>query len=79
MEEYPDAKVILTVRDSESWVKSWNVMNNQILKSFTFRFLAKLPGTSFKLQKDIHNEMILGENGAFKGAKTDTERMKKFD
>ena len=30
-------------------------LNNQILKSFTFRFLAKIPYTSFKLQKDIHN------------------------
>ena len=58
MEKYPEAKVILTIRDSESWIKSWNVLNNKVLKSFTFRFLAKLPGTSFKLQKDIHNEMI---------------------
>ena len=24
MVAYPDAKVILTVRDSESWIKSWN-------------------------------------------------------
>ncbi len=79
MEAYPDAKVILTVRDDQSWVKSWNVLNNQVLKSFTFKFLARIPGTSFKLQKDIHNEMILGENGAFKGACTDEERMKKFN
>ena len=79
MEAYPDAKVILNLRDSESWIKSWNVLNNQILKSFTFRFLAKIPGTSFKLQKDIHNKMILGNDGAFQGAKTDIERMKKFD
>ena len=40
MEYYPNAKVILTVRDSNSWIKSWNVLNNQVLKSFTFRFLA---------------------------------------
>ena len=79
MKKYPDAKVILTVRDSESWIKSWNVLNNKVLKSFTFRFLAKLPGTSFKLQKDIHNEMILGPNGAFKGVKTDKEKMKMFE
>ena len=79
MKAYPDAKVILTKRDAKSWIKSWNVLNNQILKSFTFRFLAKLPKTSFKLQKDIHNKMILGEKGAFGGAKTDLERMKKFD
>ena len=79
MEYYPDAKVILTVRDAESWVKSWNVLNNQILKSFTFRFLAKIPRTSFKLQKDIHNKMILGIDGAFQGVKSDKERMKKFD
>jgi hypothetical protein len=79
MKAYPDAKVILTVRDAESWIKSWNVLNNQILKSFTFRFLAKIPYTSFKLQKDIHNKMILGHSGAFEGAKTDEDRMKKFD
>ena len=79
MEAYPEAKVILTVRDAESWIKSWNVLNNQILNSFTFRFLAKIPYTSFQLQKDIHNKMILGPNGAFEGAVTDEERMKKFD
>jgi len=79
MEAYPDAKVILTVRDAESWVKSWNVLNNQILNSFAFRFLAKIPYTSFKLQKDIHNKMILGPDGAFQGAVTDQERMKKFN
>ena len=79
MDFYPDAKVILNLRDDESWVKSWNVLNNQILKSFTFRFIAKLPYTSFKLHKDIHNEMILGSRGAFKGAKTDKEKMQKFN
>ena len=79
MEFYPHSKVILTVRDDESWVKSWNVLNNQILKSFTFRFLAKIPGTSFKLQKDIHNKMILGHDGAFEGAKSDEDRKKKFN
>ena len=79
MDAYPDAKVILTVRDADSWIKSWNVLNNQILKSFTFRFLAKIPYSSFKLQKDIHNEMILGPSGAFEGAKSDQERMDKFD
>ena len=79
MDAYPDAKVILTVRDADSWIKSWNVLNNQILKSFTFRFLAKIPYSSFKLQKDIHNEMILGPSGAFEGAKSNQERMDKFD
>ena len=79
MEFYPDAKVILNLRDDKSWVKSWNVLNNKILKSFTFRFIAKLPNTSFKLQKDIHNEMILGPRGAFQNAKTDEEKMKRFN
>ena len=79
MEFYPDAKVILNLRDDKSWVKSWNVLNNKILKSFTFRFIAKLPNTSFKLQKDIHNEMILGHRGAFQNAKTDEEKMKRFN
>tara|TARA_Y100000590_G_C15722333_1_gene1013925 strand:- start:1557 stop:2282 length:726 start_codon:yes stop_codon:yes gene_type:complete len=79
MKAYPDAKVILTIRDDESWIKSWNVLNNQILKSFTFRFLAKIPRTSFKLQKDIHNKMILGKDGAFCGAKTDSDRKQKFN
>ena len=79
MDAYPNAKVILTVRDDESWIKSWNVLNNKILKSFTFRFLAKIPGTSFKLQKDIHNEMILGPRGAFKGFKSDDDRKVRFN
>jgi len=79
MVAYPDAKVILTVRDDESWIKSWNVLNNQVLKSFTFRFLAKIPNTSFSLQKDIHNEMILGPRGAFQGAETDQEKKVKFN
>jgi len=79
MEQYPDAKVILTIRDDESWIKSWNVLNNKILKSFTFKFLAIIPHTSFSLQKDIHNKMILGEKGAFQGAKTDEERKQKFN
>jgi len=79
MESYPDAKVVLTVRDDKSWIKSWNVLNNKILKSFTFKFLAKIPYTSFKLQKDIHNKMILGIDGAFKGAITDKEKMKRFN
>ena len=79
MVAYPDAKIILTVRDDVSWVKSWNVLNNQILKSFAFRFLAKIPGTSFKLQKDIHNEMILGSKGAFKGSTSDEDRKKRFN
>ena len=76
---YPNAKVILTIRDDESWVKSWNVLNNQILKSFTFRFLSKIPGTSFKLQKSIHKEMILGKRGAFKGSISDKERRIRFN
>ena len=79
MDAYPDAKVILTIRDPESWIKSWNVLNNKILKSFTFRFLAKIPYTSFKLQKDIHNKMILGANGAFKGAMSDKDKMIEFE
>ena len=79
MDAYPKAKVILTIRDDESWIKSWNVLNNQILKSFTFKFLAKIPNTSFYLQKQIHNEMILGPRGAFQGAKSDEERKNKFN
>ena len=79
MEFYPDAKIILTVRDDESWIKSWNVLNNQVLNSFTFKFLARIPYTSFKLQKDIHNKMILGKNGAFKGAATDETIKQRFN
>ena len=79
MEAYPNAKVILTIRDDESWIKSWNVLNNKILKSFTFKFLSKIPHTSFKLQKDIHNEMILGPNGAFQGETTDKGIKDKFN
>ena len=79
MDAFPQAKVILTIRDDVSWIKSWNVLNNKILKSFTFKFLAKVPKTSFKLQKDIHNELILGKRGAFQGAFTDEEKMKKFN
>ena len=79
MEFYPDAKIILTIRDDENWIKSWNVLNNQVLNSFTFKFLAKIPYTSFKLQKDIHNKMILGDNGAFKGEKTDKAIKQRFN
>ena len=79
MNAFPQAKVILTIRDDVSWIKSWNVLNNKILKSFTFKFLAKVPKTSFKLQKDIHNKLILGKSGAFQGAVTDEEKMKKFN
>ena len=79
MEFYPDAKVILTIRDDESWMKSWNVLNNKVLNSFTFKFLAKIPYTSFKLQKDIHNKMILGDGGAFKGDITDKAIKQRFN
>ncbi|MAV64280.1 MAG: hypothetical protein CBD97_00745 [Pelagibacteraceae bacterium TMED237] len=78
MEEYPDAKVILTIRDEDSWIKSWNVLNNQIIKSFTFRFISKIPFTSFYLQKKIHNEAILGPRGMFKGLKNDNDIKKQF-
>ncbi len=78
MEEYPDAKVILTVREENGWIKSWNALNNQIIKSFTFRFFSKIPFTSFYLQKKIHNEAILGPKGMFKGRETDDEIKKEF-
>jgi len=78
MKQYPDAKVILTTRDADSWIKSWNTLNNKIIKSFTFRFLSKIPFTSFYIQKKIHNEIILGKNGAFKGAKNDEEIKQEF-
>ena len=32
MDEYPDSKVILTVRNEDSWIKSWNTLNNKIQK-----------------------------------------------
>ena len=79
MEFYPNAKVILTVRDDDSWIKSWNVLNNSVLNSYTFKFLAKIPYTSFKLQKDIHNKMILSKGGAFKGALNDEAIKKRFN
>ena len=78
MKEYPDAKVILSIRDESSWIKSWNVLNHQIINSITFRFFSKIPFTSFYIQKKIHNEAILGENGLFKGLKTDDELKKAF-
>jgi len=78
MEAYPDAKVILTIRDENNWMKSWNTLNNQIIKSFTFRFFSKIPFTSFYLQKKIHNEAILGPRGMFKGRKTDDEIKNEF-
>jgi len=71
MEEYPDAKVILTVRDADSWMKSWNALNREIIDSITFKFFSKIPGTSFYIQKKIHNETILGPNGMFKGHKNE--------
>ena len=78
MKEYPDAKVILSIRDESSWIKSWNVLNHQIINSITFRFFSKIPFTSFYIQKKIHNEAILGENGMFKGLKTDNELKNAF-
>tara|TARA_Y100001960_G_scaffold319286_1_gene390391 strand:- start:365 stop:1087 length:723 start_codon:yes stop_codon:yes gene_type:complete len=77
MSFYPNAKIILTIRDDQSWIKSWNVLENKILKSFTFKFLSKIPNTSFKLQKDIHNKMIINE--AFKGHLDDKNRMIEFN
>ena len=79
MKYYPNSKVILTTRDPQSWIKSWNVLENKVLNSFTFKFMAKIPYTSFYLQKKIHNELIIGKNGAFKGKKSDKDRMKLFD
>ena len=78
MKTYPNAKVILTIRNENNWIKSWNMLNNQIIKSITFRFFSKIPFTSFYLQKKIHNESILGPNGMFKGLKTDDEIKKEF-
>ena len=78
MDEYPQAKVILTVRNEDDWIRSWNVLNNKIIKSFTFRFLSKIPFTSFNLQKKIHNKAILGPDGMFKGSKTDEEIKNEF-
>ena len=37
MKAYPDAKVILTVRDAKSWITSWNVLNNQIFLNYLFQ------------------------------------------
>ncbi len=51
MKKYPNAKVILTIRDENNWIKSWNTLNDQIIKSITFRFFSKIPFTSFYLQK----------------------------
>ena len=78
MKKYPNAKVILTIRNENNWIKSWNTLNNQIIKSITFRFFSKIPFTSFYLQKKIHNESILGPNGMFKGLKKDDEIKKEF-
>ena len=78
MDAYPDAKVILTVREENGWMKSWNTLNNKIIKSFTFRFLSKIPGTSFYVQKKIHNEAIIGPNGMFKGMKSEEDIKKEF-
>ena len=30
MKKYPNAKIILTKRNPESWVKSWNVLENKL-------------------------------------------------
>ncbi len=78
MKNYPNAKVILTIRNENNWIKSWNTLNNQIIRSITFRFFSKIPFTSFYLQKKIHNESILGPNGMFKGLKKDDEIKKEF-
>ena len=79
MEYYPNSKVILTTRDSKSWIKSWNVLENQVLNSFTFKFMARIPYTSFYLQKKIHNELIIGKHGVFRGKGSDKDRMNLFE
>jgi len=78
MKEYPDAKVILTVRDADSWMKSWNALNREVLDSITFKFFSKIPGTSFYIQKKIHNEAILGPRGMFKGHKSEKNIKNEF-
>ena len=78
MVEYPDAKVILTVRDVDSWMKSWNALNREVLDSITFKFFSKIPGTSFYIQKKIHNEAILGPRGMFKGHKSEENIKNEF-
>ena len=78
MKEYPDAKVILTIRDADSWMKSWNALNREVLNSITFKFFSKIPGTSFYIQKRIHNEAILGPKGMFKGLKSEKDIKNEF-
>ena len=78
MKEYPDAKVILTIRDADSWMKSWNALNREILNSIAFKFFSRIPGTSFYIQKKIHNEAILGQNGMFKGHKNEENIKNEF-
>ena len=79
MKEYPDAKVILTIRDADSWMKSWNALNREVLNSITFKLFSKIPGTSFYIQKKIHNEAILGERGMFKGNKSEKDIKNEFN
>ena len=79
MKEYPNAKVILTIRDADSWMKSWNALNREILNSITFKIFSKIPGTSFYIQKKIHNESILGKRGMFKGHKNEKDIKNEFN
>ena len=79
MKEYPDAKVILTIRDADSWMKSWNALNREVLNSITFKFFSKIPGTSFYIQKKIHNEAILGIRGMFKGHESEKDIKNEFN
>ena len=79
MKEYPDAKVILTIRDADSWMKSWNALNREILNSITFKIFSRIPGTSFYIQKKIHNEAILGPNGMFRGHKSEENIKNEFN
>jgi hypothetical protein len=64
MKEYPDAKVLLNVRNPESWYESMNETIYPIQKAFPFWF----PG----IVRRMHDEIIWG--GSLKGVFEDREK-----
>jgi hypothetical protein len=79
IEVYPDAKVLLSVRNAESWVRSMAQTITQVFFGDTLmhhlvraRYQVDPP---FAAWIDLLHEMNWGERGAFKGADGDPPKM----
>ncbi|XP_076812845.1 uncharacterized protein LOC143459527 [Clavelina lepadiformis] len=57
-QEFPDAKIILTVRNENSWYQSWSSQIAQVRKNYLFSLLSLITPTGRKLFK--HNTNYAG-------------------